>query len=227
MNVTAEINRKIQQYGGSSSSREDYLSSNKALNFSDGANNINSARGQTITAIPQFLDINDEVGLFGAENKFIKIDLNILSSTTIFVNIDYEENGYFPVWTFDENVIINDFETAIFDFTLDRVIVDDYRPALITNDLSQYKRPIISVEVRNNKSGNQYLDNWLDYQIYDKNKNPIEFDEFYIDTKSTFYLGFHARNTKRLPVNFSVDIGIEYLEFFDLSAEQRKRLVKS
>ena len=227
MNVTAEINKNIQQYGGSASSREDYLSSNKALNFAGGSNNINSAVGQSITAIPQFLDIKDEVGLFGAENNFIKIDLNILSSTTIFENIDSKENTYLPVWTFNETEIINDFETAEFDFTLDIPIVNSYEPAFISNDLSQYRRPIISVSVQNLKSGNQYLDNWLDYQVYDNNKNPIDYDDFYIDVKSDFYLGFFARNTKRIPVNFKVLIGIEYLEFTDLSADQRKRFIRA
>ena len=227
MNVTAEINKNIQQYGGSASSREDYLSSNKALNFAGGSNNINSAVGQSITAIPQFLDIKDEVGLFGSENNFIKIDLNILSSTTIFENIDSKENTYLPVWTFNETEIINDFETAEFDFTLDIPIVNSYEPAFISNDLSQYRRPIISVSVQNLKSGNQYLDNWLDYQVYDNNKNPIDYDDFYIDVKSDFYLGFFARNTKRIPVNFKVAIGIEYLEFNDLSAEQRKRFIRA
>ena len=225
MNVTAEINKKITQYGGSGSSRDNYLSSNKSLNFAGGTNNINTATGQTITAIPQFLDIKDEVGLFGSENIFMKMDLNILSSTTIFVNIDYEENGYFPVWTLPEEGITNDYETALFDFTLDREIVNTYEPARISNDLSQYERPVISVSVKNMKSGNQYLDCWLDYQVYDKHKNPIDYDDFYIDIKSDFYLGFHARNTKRLPVNFAIAIGIEYLEYSSLSAEQRKRLV--
>ena len=225
MNVTAEINKKITQYGGSGSSRENYLSSNKALNFASGANNINSAPGQIITAIPQFIDIKDEVGLFGSENIFLKLDLNILSSTTIFVNIDYEENGYFPVWTLPEEEIKNDYKTAIFDFTLDKNIVNTYEPARISNDLSQYERPVISVSVRNQKSGNQYLDSWLDYQVYDQSKQPIEYDDFYIDIKSEFYLGFHARNTRRLPVNFTVAIGIEYLEYSKLTADQRKRLV--
>ena len=225
MNVTAEINRKIQQYGGSGSSRQEYLSSNKVLNFASGSNNINTATGQTITAIPQFLDIKDEVGLFGAENMFVQINLNVLSSTTIFENIETPEGDYFPVWTFDDEEIVNDFETALFDFTLDRVIENQFEPSRISNDLSQYQRPIINVVVRNNKSGNMYLDNWLDYQVYDKNKNPIDYDDFYIDTKSAFYLGFHARNTKRLPVNFSVEIGTQYVELASLNAEQRKRLV--
>ena len=225
MNVTAEINKNITQYGGSGSSREDYLSSNKSLNFAGGSNNINSAPAQIITAIPQFLSIEDEVGLFGSENIFMQIDLKVLSSSTIFINIDYAENDYFPVWTLNDKEIVNDYQTALFDFTLDRTIVNTYEPARISNDLSQYERPVISVTVKNNKTGNQYLDNWLDYQVYDKNKRPVEYDDFYIDIKSKFYLGFHARNTKRLPVNFSVAIGIEYLEYRDLTAQQRKKLI--
>ena len=45
MNVTAEINKKITQYGGSGSSRDNYLSSNKSLNFAGGSNNIRHCNG--------------------------------------------------------------------------------------------------------------------------------------------------------------------------------------
>ena len=126
MNVTAEINKNITQYGGSGSSREDYLSSNKSLNFAGGSNNINSAPAQIITAIPQFLSIEDEVGLFGSENIFMQIDLKVLSSSTIFINIDYAENDYFPVWTLNDKEIVNDYQTALFDFTLDRTFYCQY-----------------------------------------------------------------------------------------------------
>lgn len=225
MNVTAEINKKITQYGGSGSSRQDYLSSNKSLNLNASANNINRATGPNISAIPVRYNINDEVGLFGAENNFTKITVNIQNASTYYKNNPFPENDYFDLWITNATATVNDFETGIIDNARDQTTVNTFNPAIIQSSLSSYARPVISVSVKNLKSGNQYLDNWLDYQVYDSKKNPYDYDDFYIFIESSFYLGFHARNTKRLPVNFQVDIGTEFLEFQQMTPEQKKRLL--
>lgn len=225
MDVTTEIRNKINQMGGSGSSRQAYLSSNKSLNFSSGGNNFNTAPAQRVTAIPALLASKGEVGLFGAENQFFKIDLDVQSSNTAFANIEVPENTYFPVWTFVETEIINDYETAIFDYRKDTGTENTYRPARISNDLTSYGNPIVSVEVKNLRTGNQYLDNWLDIGIYDKNGNRIDKDFFYISAESYFYLGAHARNTRRIPINVSVDIGLEYYEKSQMTAAQLKQII--
>jgi len=96
MNVTTEINNKIQSMGGSGSSNPTYLSSNKSLLFANGANNINTAPSQRVTAIPSQLNFSDSVGLFGAENTFVKVDLQIQSAIAVFANIDFPENSLLP-----------------------------------------------------------------------------------------------------------------------------------
>ena len=60
--------------GGSGSSRQEYLSSNKSLNLSTAGNSINTAPSQLVTAIPVAVSMQDSVGLFGAENRYIKLD---------------------------------------------------------------------------------------------------------------------------------------------------------
>lgn len=227
MNVTTEINRKINQMGGSGSSRQNYLSANRSLNFASAGNNINTAPGQPITAIPYTVQFSDSVGLMGAENLFYKLNLNIISNTGVFINIDRLENDYLPAWTTVERDIINDYETAVMDFSKEKpgTIENTFEPARISNDLSNYQRPIISVTLVNKKTGNQYLDNWLDVRMYDDRNNPIDYDTFYVDVKSDLKLGFHARNTKRLPVNAQVIIGDEFIEFADLTPQQRKQFI--
>ena len=107
--------------GGSGSSRQEYLSSNKSLNLSTAGNSINTAPSQLVTAIPVAVSMKDSVGLFGAENRYVKLNLDIQGSSTVFANIDQPENSYFPVWTFDEVGVENDFFTADMNFLLDSI----------------------------------------------------------------------------------------------------------
>ena len=222
MNVTTEINNKIQSMGGSGSSNPTYLSSNKSLLFANGANNINTAPSQRVTAIPVQLNFSDSVGLFGAENTFVKVDLQIQSASSVFANIDFPENTYFPVWTFDDATLVNDFYTADFDFLLDPVTVDTYAPSVITGGLSDYSRPMVSVDLTNLKTGNKFIDAWLEVTLYGKDKKAVDGDFLYTDIDSYFYIGFHARNTRRLAYNVDLKVGVEYLEYSDLTDAQRK-----
>jgi len=227
MNVTTEINNKISQMGGSGSARLEYLSPNRSLNFASGSNNINTAPAQAVTAIPYDVQFNDSVGLMGAENLFFKLKLNIISNSSVFLNSDTQENSYLPVWTFVETGTTNDYDTAVMDFSQETSTnkVNTFDPARVSNDLSNYGRPVVSVTLKNLKTGNQYLDNWLDIRMYDSQNRPIDYDKVYVDIESDLIIGFHARNTKRLPVNAQVEVGQEFLEYNNLTAEQLKQFV--
>ena len=222
MDVTTEINNKIQSMGGSGSSNLTYLASNKSLLFAGGANSINTAPSQRVTAIPLEINFSDSVGLFGSENRFVKVDLNIQSASTVFANVDFPENTYYPVWVFDEETLINDFYTAEFDYSSDPTSVNTYSPAVMTGSLSDYSRPMVSIDLTNMKTGNKFIDAWLDVILYGKDKQPVDGDLLYTDIDSYFYIGFHARNTRRLAYNVDLKVGIEYLEFNSMTAAQRK-----
>ena len=43
--------------------------------------------------------------------------------------------------------------------------------------------------------------------------------------KDFFYIGFHARNTKRLPYNVNLKVGGEFISEYDLTPEERRYLV--
>ena len=211
--------------GGSGSHLPANYASSKTLNFAKDSATIQNARAEPVTAIPRRIDYSDTVGLFGAENVFVKVDLAIQSSSSAFANIEVPENDYFPVWTFPETDTINTYETALFDFTLDKTIVNTYEPARISNDLSQFKKPYINVKLQNLKTGNKYIDAYFDVRMYTKDRQEFPYDEMFIGINDYFYLGFHARNTKRLPYNVRLDIGELYLEYYDLSPAQRKLAV--
>lgn len=225
MDVTQGINNAILTMGGSGTTNPSYAASSKSLNYAKDKNSIQNAATERVTAIPYVLNYKDTVGLFGAENIFIKVQLNIQSAASAFTNINTPENTYYPVWTFFEEGIENFYESALFDFTADRNIVNTYEPAKISNDLSTFNKPYVRVDLTNLKTGNQYIDNWFDVRIYTKNREEYAYDTIYLGINDYFYLGFHARNTRRLPYNVQVEIGNEYLEFYDLNSVQKRLAV--
>lgn len=225
MNVTQETNSSILRMGGSGSYLPANYASSKSLNFAKESATIQNAKTELVTAIPRRIDYADTVGLFGAENVFLKIDLKIISSSSAFANIEIPENDYFPVWTFEEYGSTNNYETGVFDFTQDKVTVNSYQPARISNDLSQFKKPYVSVKLTNIKTGNRFLDAYFDVRLYTKDRQEFEYDEMFIAADDYFYLGFHARNTKRIPYNVRLEVGDQYLEYYDLTAAQRKLAV--
>ena len=82
MDVTQQINKQMITSGGGSS-RPEYFSVNKSLDRSKGSNSLMNAETQRVTAIPYAANYKDTVGLFGAENIFIKVDLDVQNSTKI------------------------------------------------------------------------------------------------------------------------------------------------
>lgn len=222
MDVTQSIERAILNMGGSGTTNPAYAASSKSLNYAKDRNTIQNAATERVTAIPYVLNYKDTVGLFGAENIFVKVQLNIQSATSAFTNVNVPENTYYPVWTFYEEGVENFYATGVFDFSLDRVTVNDYEPAKISNDLSAFNKPYVRVDLTNLKTGNKFIDTWFDVRIYTKDREEYAYDTIYLSTNDYFYLGFHARNTRRLPYNVQLEIGNEYLEYYDLTAEQKR-----
>ena len=118
MDVTQAIENKILKLGGYSSSNVNNYSATKSLNFAQGIN-INTAPEEVITAIPFTFKYEDKIGLFGAENRFVKIKLDIQGEGSIFSNLDIQVNNFTPVWVSREFGTLNDYETANIDFSVD------------------------------------------------------------------------------------------------------------
>lgn len=225
MDVTTEVNKSLITMGGSGTTYAPYLASAKTLNYAADKSSINNAALETITAIPFTVKYSDTVGLFGAENVFIKLQLNIQSSTSAFANSTIPENDYISVWTSVEDGTINSYDSGIFDFSTIENIVNTYEPSEISNDLSQFRNLYVRLDLKNLKTGNKYIDSWFDVRIYTRDKKEYPYDTIYISGNDYIFLGFHARNTKRLPYNVEMDIGYEYLEYDNLSSTQRNQSV--
>ena len=226
MDVTEQFNARRMSMGGSGSARPEYLSPSRTLDYAKGSNSLTNANPTRITAIPQTLNYKDTVGLFGAENVFIKIDLDVLNAVSVFADNETVVNTYAPtVIDFDNPDTDLYWEPAVLDFRLDQYTVNTYEPAKIDTKLDSIPQPLVSVNLENLKTGNKYIDAWFDVRIYTKDRIEYPYDYMYINPNSYFYIGFHARNTKRLPYNVRMTVGDEFLSVYDLTPQQRRYLV--
>ena len=219
MDVTQDINNRIQGYGGRPSSDPKYSSINRTLDYASQGSNINQAVPEPVTVLPVDLGYKDTVGLFGVENVYIKLDLNIqninLSEADLIEN-DYRDGTI----TSGPILVVNTYTDADTDVTDDTVALNSYEPASMANVLSQYPNAVVSIDLTNLKTGNKYIDAWLDVRLYNRQRIEHPYDRMYVSLNDVAYLGFHARNTKRLPYNVKVRVGDVFSDITDLSQDQ-------
>ena len=206
MDVTQEILKNTEIYGASDYTAPWSLASSKSLNYAKGAS-IQKPVKERVTVLPRLLKYQDTVGLFGAENVFIRVDLKILDTG----NLCFEE----PYWqclkiTYADSDIWETYYTAVADMTKDLETVETYEPARIINKLATLRQPLVGVSLENLKTGNIYVDDWFDVRLYTKERMEHPYDLMYLPPNDYFYIGFHARNTKRLPYNVECLIGVDY-----------------
>ena len=90
MNVTAEILKHDQVYSASDNTNPDRYASGKVLNYASGAS-ITRPDVEEISVVPYNLHYEDSVGLFGVENYFLRINLNVVGDIVL---AEYMEPGY-------------------------------------------------------------------------------------------------------------------------------------
>ena len=211
---------------GGGSSQPGYISVNRSLNYAKGSNSLLNADVSNVTAIPYSATFKDTVGLFGAENIFIKVQLNIQNSVSLVNGIDINDYESAILYsTIDDSTLY--WDTAFADYTLDTDTVNTFDPALIQNEeLDFVPNGLVKVDLSNLKTGNQYLDVWFDTSLYTPDRQPYDYDTMFVPLKGYFYIGFHARNTKRLPYNVSMTVGSKIYSENELTSEERKYLIK-
>ena len=134
-------------------------------------------------------------------------------------------NTYKPLLVSEDNYNDFEYDDATFNYKKDLVAVDTYDPAVLIQDIEPLTEPLVTVRLENLKTGNKFIDAWFDVRIYTKNKEEYAYDYMYIGANSYFYLGFHARNTKRLPYNIRMTVGEDYISKYDLPMSERRYLV--
>jgi hypothetical protein len=207
--VTSQILKSHQIYGSSDNINPAYLSANRSLNYAEGGS-INKPEVDRVSIIPYTINYNDTVGLFGKENHFVRVNVNINKE---YAFACFEEPGWECARiTPGDMELFNMYYTGVIDESKDLTTVNTYDPALIRRDrLGNLSNAYVSVDLENLKTGNKYIDSWFDVRLYSKAREEHPYDKMYVRLNDFFYIGFHARNTKRLPYNVKCVIGREYI----------------
>ena len=222
MNVTEQINRSMANGGGSANPA--YFATNRSLNYAKGSNSLLNARQEYVTAIPYTSNYKDSVGLFGAENVFIKVQLDIQNSLSLVSGIDI--NDYISAVVDPANDSSLYWDQAETDYTQDLIVENTYYPALLENDeLDFVPNALVKINMKNLKTGNKYIDCWFETSLYTPDRRPHEYDTMFVPLKGYFYMGFHARDTKRLPYNVSMTVEDKLYSKNELTSEERKYLI--
>ena len=212
--VTDQVLDSHRLYGGSDSTNQSYTSASRCLNYASGAS-IQRPEVVNISNVPVVMNYKDTVGLFGVENHFVKVNVNIQNP----VRFAYEIDGYFSATFSNEGIDPDDPYTypnngydepgaAFIDYTADLTEYNTFLPAEIGGTIIPGLRSkFFKVELQNLKTGNIYVDNWLDVRLYNRHYEEHPYDVMYVRSSEPFYIGFHARNTKRLPYNVNCLIG--------------------
>ena len=238
IDVTEQIQLYNQLYGGSDNTQASGLSSSKSLNYAP-APTLQRAQVVSTTVYPFTFKLAGSVGLMGAENYYVRVDVNLVTP----IAAEFEEDGWNPAdIEYGSATTVNTYESEVIDFDADPPppapteegtcvgYIDAnnpgvfqfncYQSALITNPTPKFWNPLVSVDLNNIGVNNIYIDNWLDTMLYTRDKKMWGYDKMYIRPKDYFYIGIHARNTRQLPYNVEVTIGTEFLEGDQLIADK-------
>jgi len=222
--ITGRISRNHLHYGGSDYTAAHAAASGKSLNYANGPTLIRPDV-QKLYALPTVDKWEDAVGLFGAENKFVLYtynDADELIANACYEDVGYEcaqyshlaseiDDGYKELKWNRKNFPIEDtYEQAMW-------IAENKFPTVLKDKL------FVSVELVNHGTGNIYNDDWLDTRLYAVDRIEHPYPKMYVPWLEPFYVGFHARNTRRLPYNVDVVVGKEVVP---LSQIEDKRLIR-
>ena len=242
MNVTDQIRHYSILYGSSDNTNPASIAAAKKLNYAEGAS-ITKPVADLVSLVPSTIKYQDTTGLFGVENHFVKVQLKLFNPTAIC----YPENTYECALFSEETVdpadpytytntgttpgqaYINDLVDNNSDGSCGASVtcINGYEPSRLLGDTApSLPSPRVSVDLKNLKTGNQYLDDWLDVRLYTRDRMEHPYDYMYVRPNDFFYIGFHARNTKRLPYNVSVTVGEQYIDESEIPDNDRRYIAR-
>ena len=243
MDVTEQIRHYSILYGSSDNTNPASIAAAKKLNYAEGAS-IAKPSNDIVSLIPSTIKYEDTVGLFGVENHFVKVQLRLFNPTAIcypentYLCAEFSEEEMVPedpyTWTNGglimpgQAVILDEYDNFSDGSCGPEIICwNDYEPARLIGDTApNVPSPRVSVQLNNLKTGNQYLDDWLDVRLYTRDRMEHPYDLMYVRPNDFFYIGFHGRNTKRLPYNVSVTVGEQYVDESEIDSKDHRYIAK-
>ena len=243
IDVTEQIRLYHDLYGGSDNTSSSGLAASKSLNYAPAPTMQRSQLTKT-SIFPFTYTLAGQVGLFGAENYYLRVDLDLIEP----LNPEFEETDWMPA---DIDYIpeqeVNTYEPEYINFDADPppppntqskndknvctpyrtstaplapTLYNCYMAALISNPAPNFYDPVVSIELEDIGTGNIYIDTWLEPMLYTRERKMWGYDKMYIRPRDHFYVGIHARNTRHLPYNIKVKIGYEYIQSADVAEKE-------
>ena len=211
-NVTDQILRSHGVYGCSDNTNPNRTAAGKSLNYADGPT-IQNPSIQLSHIVPNTWNYKDSIGLFGAENHYIKF----LMSLDMITKRSYMEEGWeAPEIKGKDGNLTNGFWEE-FERTISLIPDKDYQNAeILPYQLPDLKDMYISVRLENKGTGNIYNDSHIDTRIYTQDREEHPYDLMFVRKNSFFYIGFHARNTKKLSYDIDVHVGEQLVSYEDI-----------
>ena len=219
--ITDQLNSSRNTYGGSDLTNPAYNAASKSLNLSSATNSIINATGVTISTIPFTITYEDSIGLFGAENYYTKINLNVIDTGNQQIIV----NDYIGLTRSTDVALLNTYSAATEDELLDIAPANDFDPASRELGIDELPELFITLELNNEGTGNIYNDKHIEANLYDSNFNIANSEDALVNSKGEFYLGVHCYNTRRIPYKISVTIGESALVPDQMTDEQRKKIL--
>ena len=219
MDVTQEVRQSVIKYGGSGNSIASGTSSCKSLNFAEGGNINKAVKTGTITRLPFKIQFKGTTGLFGSENTFVEITTAVKD---LFFDSEVETGSYVnaTITRIDDSTTY--YEGGFIDPNTDNIVINQFEPGLVTGDfLGGIAKPMFSLRMENRGSGNKYEDCWLDVRLYTKQKEEHPYDAMFLHPDDKLYVGFHARNTRRLNYDVDLILGERIESEYTLNKDQR------
>ena len=217
--VTEQIEKIHRIYGASDYTAPQRHAAGRSLNYATGAS-IQRAEPESVTIIPYDLRYKDTVGLFGAENHFVKVSLTIKGDV---LRKCFEEANWECAQLGERNPEEFGWDAAIIDLDYDVPVDDDgYEQATMLSSKLRGNSGYVSINLVNNKTGIHQNDAWLDTRLYTKGREEHPYNKMYVKATDYFYIGFHARNTRRLNYDVECFVGEEYLQYDEI---EDKRLI--
>ena len=223
MDVTEQYLATLTKYGGSEYTGPDSLVGSNSIVYAQGPS-MQRAIEQTVTTVPFEINYQGDIGLMGTENIFFKINLDI-KDTGASINC-FEELNWECVKV-DINGTDTDvaYEDAIIDTNAPEGDEPLYAAARFTNELPFTDGDtLIGVRLTNEGTGNIYEDKNVDSMLYSKCRFEHGFDDMLVSLRGYFYVGIHARNTKRNAYNVKCKVGTAFKRPEELNSEEKKLL---
>ena len=224
MDVSNQVLNQVRKYGGSDNTAPGQLSASKSLNYAEGPT-INNPVVELVKGIPFTIRLKGEVGLGGAENLYVKINMDVdsLSAEGNTLNA----NNWNEANIVNTNITYTNWTNADWDRTdADIDPSGNYTSANVTTGLYVLDDPHVGVRLTNNGTSNIYNDRWIEARLYTSEREEHPYDEMFVRGYGSFYIGIHARNARRYAYDVDCLIGTDYKDLDDLTSEERSKVAR-